>query len=60
MSVLSLLDEASSNVNVVIDKIKAVEDESEQEEESFVPKKPQRRVSKTLLTIIHKCVPALT
>ncbi len=31
-----------------------VKDESEQEEESIVPKKPQRRVSKTLLALIHK------
>ncbi len=52
----SLLNEASSNV--VIEKIRAevkpkqddiddVQDESEQEEESLIHKKPQRRVSKT-------------
>ena len=63
----SLLDEASSNV--VIEMIRKevkpkqddIEDEGseQEEEESLVPKKPQRRVSKTLLAIIHKHFPTL-
>jgi hypothetical protein len=60
MSVWSLLlDEASSNVVIPKQDDIDVEEESEQEEESLIPKKPQRRVSKTLLAIIHKCFPAL-
>ena len=67
MSMWSLLDEASSNV--VIEMIRKevkpkqddIEDEGseQEEEESLVPKKPQRRVSKTLLAIIHKHFPTL-